>query len=219
MNIRMNASAPTPHALLIVDDHPVYREALGEALSKDFGPLGIDVKTASNASEGMSLVSESSQSWLVLLDVLMPGLSGLAGIKVFKSMSNVAHVVSISGLDADVWEPRAVAAGSTLFLSKNSTSAAIFKKIKGLYNEVQGQSVPSPIAAQSEYRLTQRQLEVLTLISMGHPNKIIADLLDIKEQTVKIHINQIFKELRVFNRTQAVLKAQKLMLTPNTPVA
>jgi DNA-binding NarL/FixJ family response regulator len=84
---------------------------------------------------------------------------------------------------------------------------------------VQGQSAPSPMAAQSEYRLTQRQLEVLTLISMGHPNKIIADLLDIKEQTVKIHINQIFKELRVFNRTQAVLKAQKLMLTPNTPVS
>jgi DNA-binding NarL/FixJ family response regulator len=219
MNIRMNASAPTPHALLIVDDHPVYREALGEALSKDFGPLGIDVKTASNASEGMTLVSESAQSWLVLLDVLMPGLSGLAGIKVFKSMPNVAHVVSISGLDADVWEPRAVAAGSTLFLSKNSTSAAIFKKIKGLYNEVQGESAPSPMAAQSEYRLTQRQLEVLTLIAMGHPNKVIADLLDIKEQTVKIHINQIFKELRVFNRTQAVLKAQKLMLTPNTPVS
>jgi hypothetical protein len=219
MNIRMNASAPTPHALLIVDDHPVYREALGEALSKDFGPLGIDVKTASNASEGMTLVSESAQSWLVLLDVLMPGLSGLAGIKVFKSMPNVVHVVSISGLDADVWEPRAVAAGSTLFLSKNSTSAAIFKKIKGLYNEVQGESAPSPMAAQSEYRLTQRQLEVLTLIAMGHPNKVIADLLDIKEQTVKIHINQIFKELRVFNRTQAVLKAQKLMLTPNTPVS
>jgi DNA-binding NarL/FixJ family response regulator len=219
MNIRMNASAPTPHALLIVDDHPVYREALGEALSKDFAPLGIEVKTASNASEGMTLVTESSQSWIVLLDVLMPGLSGLAGIKVFKSLPNVAHVVSISGLDVEVWEPRAVAAGSTLFLSKNSTSAAIFKKIKGLYNEVQGESTPSPLAEQSEYRLTQRQLEVLTLISMGHPNKIIADLLDIKEQTVKIHINQIFKELRVFNRTQAVLKAQKLMMTPNTPAS
>ena len=60
-----------------------------------------------------------------------------------------------------------------------------------------------------EFRLSQRQLEVLQLISLGHPNKIIADYLDIKEQTVKIHINQIFKELRVFNRTQAVLKAQK----------
>lgn len=53
---------------------------------------------------------------------------------------------------------------------------------------------------------------MLQLISLGHPNKIIADLLEIKEQTVKIHINQIFKELRVFNRTQAVLKAQKYQL-------
>ncbi len=63
-----------------------------------------------------------------------------------------------------------------------------------------------------DFRLTQRQLEVLNLISQGHPNKLIADYLDISEQTVKIHINQIFKELRVFNRTQAVLKAQKHQL-------
>ncbi len=63
-----------------------------------------------------------------------------------------------------------------------------------------------------DFRLTQRQLEVLNLISQGHPNKLIADYLDISEPTVKIHINQIFKELRVFNRTQAVLKAQKHQL-------
>ena len=68
---------------------------------------------------------------------------------------------------------------------------------------------------QPDFRLTQRQLEVLHLISLGHPNKIIADYLEIKEQTVKIHINQIFKELRVFNRTQAVLKAQKYQLLSN----
>lgn len=215
----MNAPSPPPHSLLIIDDHPVYCEALGEALAKAFGPLGIEVQTASHANEGMTLVNESQKTWVILLDVLMPGLSGLAGIKVFKSMANVAHVVSISGLDADVWEPRAVAAGSTLFLSKNNTSAAIFKKIQGLYTESLGQEAASTLAVNSDYRLTQRQLEVLTLISMGHPNKIIADLLDIKEQTVKIHINQIFKELRVFNRTQAVLKAQKLLLTTGTPQA
>ena len=164
MNIFMNTSGSTSHALLIVDDHPVYREALGEALSRDFSPLGIDVRTACNASEGMTCVSGSSQSWLVLLDVLMPGLSGLAGIKVFKSMANVAHVVSISGLDADVWEPRAVAAGASLFLSKNHTSAAIFKKLKSLYNDVDGMNPIPSVNASSEYRLTQRQLEVLTLI-------------------------------------------------------
>lgn len=215
----MNVSAPLQHALLIIDDHPVYREALGEALAKEFSALGVAVKTASNASEGMTLVDESKLSWIVLLDMLMPGLSGLAGIKVFRSKSNVAHVVSISGLDPDIWEPRAVSAGAALFLSKNNTSAAIFKRIKTLYNDTQWLEPQSPMNASSEYWLTQRQLEVLTLISMGHPNKIIADLLDIKEQTVKIHINQIFKELRVFNRTQAVLKAQKLLLPTVTPHA
>jgi DNA-binding NarL/FixJ family response regulator len=55
-------------------------------------------------------------------------------------------------------------------------------------------------------------LEVLDLVAQGHPNKIIANYLGISEQTVKIHINQIFKELRVFNRTQAMLKAQKYQL-------
>ncbi len=55
---------------------------------------------------------------------------------------------------------------------------------------------------------------MLDLISQGHPNKVIADYLDISEQTVKIHINQIFKELRVFNRTQAVLKALRHQLLP-----
>jgi DNA-binding NarL/FixJ family response regulator len=177
----------------------------------------VAVKTASNASEGMTLVDESNHSWIVLLDMLMPGLSGLAGIKVFSSKPNVAHVVSISGLDSDAWEPRSVSAGAALFLSKNNTSAAIFKRIKTLYNETQWHEPQSPLNTTSEYRLTQRQLEVLTLISMGHPNKIIADLLEIKEQTVKIHINQIFKELRVFNRTQAVLKAQKLLIPTVTP--
>lgn len=215
----MNASTPLQHALLIIDDHPVYREALGEALTKEFAPLGVDVKTASNASEGMTLVDESNQSWIILLDMLMPGLSGLAGIKVFRSKPNVAHVVTISGLDSDIWEPRTVSAGSALFLSKNNTSAVIFKQLKALYNGTQWHYPQGASTDTIEYRLTQRQLEVLTLISMGHPNKIIADLLEIKEQTVKIHINQIFKELRVFNRTQAVLKAQKLLLPAVSPLA
>ena len=208
----MNPSASAPNSLLIIDDHPVYREALGEMLHKEFSPLGIQVCTASNASEGMELVEQSHQQWVVLLDVLMPGLSGLAGIKVFRNKPQVVHVVSISGLDAQAWEPKAIAAGATLFLSKNNTSAAIFKRLKTLFDGNRPLSLSPDNSETTEFRLTQRQLEVLTLISLGHPNKLIADLLEIKEQTVKIHINQIFKELRVFNRTQAVLKAQKHQL-------
>ncbi|CAN1523856.1 CitB Response regulator containing a CheY-like receiver domain and an HTH DNA-binding domain [Burkholderiaceae bacterium] len=201
-----------PQALLIIDDHPVYREALAEILLKQFSTLGIDIKTASNANDGITLVDASEKNWVILLDVLMPGLNGLAGIKVFKQKHNVAHVVSISGLDTQIWEPKVVAAGATLFLSKNYTSLNIFQKLKPLFEDFQSNKAQSVAIEDHKFRLTQRQLEVLQLIALGHPNKIIADYLDIKEQTVKIHINQIFKELRVFNRTQAVLKAQKHQL-------
>lgn len=202
-------------ALLIIDDHPVYREALGEILTREFKNSGIAVFTASNAGEGLELVDAMDKFWVVLLDVKMPGLSGLAGIKVFKQRPNVEQVVSISGLEVSTWEHRAVAAGATLFLSKNNSSLNIYNQLKTLFENNPKFSAVTFDEERPEFRLTHRQLEVLRLISLGHPNKIIADQLEIKEQTVKIHINQIFRELRVFNRTQAVLKSQKYQLLGN----
>lgn len=208
----MNASHQK--SLLVIDDHPVYRDALSEKLTREFSGDDIEVAIAANANEGLDRVGQSSKSWVVLLDILMPGLSGLAGIKVFKSIPNVVHVVAISGLDEHAWEPRAVSAGATLFLSKNSTAESIIRKLKPLLSSQDPQQADKGSHEPARFRLTKRQLEVLDLIALGHPNKIIADLLEISEQTVKIHINQIFKELRVFNRTQAVLKAQKNQMLP-----
>ncbi len=203
----MNAN--TSKSLLIIDDHPVYRDALREKLSSEFSKQGIEVVVASNANDGLSLLGQSHQTWVVLLDLLMPGLSGLAGVKVFKNIANVEHVVSISGLDVNIWEPKTASAGASLFLSKDSTANFIILKLKPLLAINAGYVGIREGVEPKEFRLTQRQLEVLDLIAQGHPNKIIADYLDISEQTVKIHINQIFKELRVFNRTQALIKAQK----------
>ena len=198
------------NGLLIVDDHPVYREALTEKLGADFKPLGVQVVGAASAHEGLEVLTETPLRWTVLLDIQMPGLSGLAVIKAFRNQPPVSHVVAISGLDEKLWEPRTVNAGATLFLSKNNTSQFIFQKLAQLMRGASpewGKADNTP--ALPLFRLTDRQREVLSLIALGHPNKIIAHLLEISEQTVKIHINQIFKELRVFNRTQAVLKAQK----------
>jgi DNA-binding NarL/FixJ family response regulator len=203
-------------SLLIIDDHPVYREALTERLQSQFAAEGIEVISASNAGDGLGLIDQADKKWVILLDILMPGLSGLACIKVFKNMAQVAHVVAISGLDENAWEPRSVAAGASLFLSKNNTSEHIIAKIRPLIDSEVDYISPAVRSGSNDFRLTKRQLEVLHLISLGHPNKIIADCLDIKEQTIKIHINQIFKELRVFNRTQAVLKAQKYQLLSNS---
>jgi DNA-binding NarL/FixJ family response regulator len=212
--------SPCAQSLLIIDDHPVYREALVERLTQEFQPKGIDVVGASNAAEGLDVLDRAHTNWVVLLDILMPGLSGVASIKVFKTKHNVSHIIAVSGLDENAWEPRAVAAGATLFLSKNSTSDRIISKIKPLLETGHDLKFLPKEVEPKEFRLTQRQLEVLQLIALGHPNKVIADYLDIKEQTIKIHINQIFKELRVFNRTQAVLKAQKhnLLATATSPI-
>jgi DNA-binding NarL/FixJ family response regulator len=202
--------AATHHkSLLIIDDHPVYRDALREKLSNEFFKDGIEVAVASNANDGLALLEQSTHRWVILLDVLMPGLSGLAGIKVFKNIPNVEHVVSISGLDVNAWEPKTASAGASLFLSKDSTADFIILKLRPLLATHTGYVAASTNIEPKEFRLTQRQLEVLDLIAQGHPNKVIADYLDISEQTVKIHINQIFKELRVFNRTQALIKAQR----------
>ena len=202
------------NGLLIVDDHPVYREALTEKLGTDFAALGVQVAGAASAHDGLEIIGQSSMWWTVLLDIQMPGLSGLAVIKVFKSQAQVDHVVAISGLDEKLWEPRTVNAGATLFLSKNHTSQFIFRRLDQLIRgtpkiESIHLADAEPSGPAHSFRLTDRQREVLSLIAQGHPNKIIAHFLEISEQTVKIHINQIFKELRVFNRTQAVLKAQK----------
>ena len=205
-------SAISNKSLLIVDDHPVYRDALSEKLAREFIVYGIEVAVASSANEGLDLIQHTNRNWIVLLDILMPGLSGLAGIKVFKERSNVQHVVAISGLDEHAWEQKTVAAGATMYLSKNSTAEFISRKLKPLMLQSPNSIEASENNEPKEFRLTQRQLEVLDLIAQGHPNKVIADYLGISEQTVKIHINQIFKELRVFNRTQAVLRAQKHQL-------
>lgn len=202
-------------SLLIIDDHPVYRDALGEKLTLEFIDDGVEVAVASSANEGLELIENTDKHWIVLLDILMPGLSGLAGIKVFKDLHNVQQVVAISGLDEHAWEPKTASAGASMFLSKNNTAEFIIRKLKPLLALQTNYVAKTENVEPKEFRLTQRQREVLDLISQGHPNKLIADFLDISEQTVKIHINQIFKELRVFNRTQAVLKAQKYQLLSN----
>jgi DNA-binding NarL/FixJ family response regulator len=207
-------NAVSKKSLLIIDDHPVYRDALSEKLARDLMADGIEVAVASSANEGLDLIQHTNKHWVILLDVLMPGLSGLAAIKVFKEQCNVQHVVAISGLDEHAWEPKTAAAGAALFLSKNSTAEFIIRQLKPLFDlEIQDAVGKQPLEPK-EFRLTQRQLEVLDLIAKGHSNKVIADYLDISEQTVKIHINLTFKELRVFNRTQAVLMAQKHQLLP-----
>jgi DNA-binding NarL/FixJ family response regulator len=198
-------------ALLIVDDHPVYRDALGDKFCSEFDKWKLPIKLAADTAEGLQILNTlSDHEWVVMLDILLQGLSGEDAITLFKSQSNVKHVVAISGLDEKEWKNRALSSGASAFISKNNVSQFICDQVKELM-EMPSQQLNIANEARLEFRLTSRQREVLQLIASGHPNKIIADRLAISEQTVKIHINQIFRELKVFNRTQAAVWAQKYL--------
>lgn len=198
-------------ALLIVDDHPVYRDALGDKFCSEFAKWQLPIELAADTVEGLQILhSLSDHEWVVVLDILLHGLSGEEAIALFKSQSNVKHVVAISGLDENEWKKRALNSGASAFISKNNVSQVICDQVKELMDMP---SQPDSLSSEAklEFRLTSRQREVLQLIASGYPNKIIADRLAISEQTVKIHINQIFRELKVFNRTQAAVWAQKYL--------
>jgi DNA-binding NarL/FixJ family response regulator len=199
-------------SILIVDDHPVYRDALAEKFHAEFGSQQFSIVLAADAKEGIAIVESSDdRHWTVILDVQLPGLSGKDAIAQFKQRPSVKHVVAISGLDEHAWRDVAISSGASSFISKNNTGQFICDQVKVLLH-MPADSQISPHTAAKEFRFTNRQKDVLKCMANGHPNKIIAELLAISEQTVKIHIGQIFRELKVTNRMQAVLKAQKYRL-------
>lgn len=200
----------TERGLLIVDSNPIYREALMEKLALDFSRPLVQIVDAGCAQEALDILCNSHLLWVVMLEIQMAGLSGLASIRAFHAQPQVMHVVCLSSLNAKLWEPRTIRAGASLFLSKDSSSATICRQLNRLMcMDPTKEGAPAAPDARPAFQLTSQQRDVLNLIAQGHANHTIAGLLEINEPTVKIHIHQIFKALRVFNRTQAIHRAQK----------
>ena len=205
MNSLVNAMSPI--SILIIDDHPVYRDALTEKLSLDFNSRGISLLGVSSLEEAKGLLERANTHWVVLLDLKLPNSDPIDNIKTLLGMDTVKHLVVISGLDEDAWELACINAGADVFISKNNTSNFIYSKICELLNIGDFRAISNGLVS-----MTNRQLEVLKLIVFGTSNKLIADKLGISEQTVKIHVSAIFRLLNVSNRTQAVYKAKILRL-------
>jgi len=102
--ITRNMYVTPSQSLLIIDDHPIYREALVERLSQEFQAQGIEVLGASSAAEGLEILDHGHKQWIILLDILMPGLSGVESINTFKTKHIVDEVVAGSRLADNAWE-------------------------------------------------------------------------------------------------------------------
>lgn len=208
--------------ILLADDHDLFRAGLGMVL----GELEADTQLLQAASLTDALVCAQAESDLdlALLDLNMPAMNGTTGLQQFRTQFPQVPVVIVSGSD-DLADVQAVLnQGASGFIHKSTAPSVMLSALRlvlagGIYvppHAMRQETAPAPTAPIArkgwEARLTARQLEVLQLLALGKPNKVIARELDLSEGTVKIHLSAIFRVLDVNNRTEAVLAAQHLSL-------
>ena len=196
--------------LLIVDDHPVVREGLSGMLSSqpDFEVIG----QVNNGAETV-VFHEQHQPDVTLMDLRMPNMDGVAAIQRIREKRPSANILVLTTYDSDADIVRAIEAGATGYLLKDTPREELFRAIRAA---ARGESVLAPavaarlmtrLRAPAAENLSAREIEVLQLVAKGHSNREIGRALHISTATVKTHLIHIFDKLGVDDRTAAVTVA------------
>jgi len=206
--------------VLIIEDHPLYKQALVSLMRMSFPE--VNIAGGGSVDDAVAFLSTQKTAVLrksvVMLDLGLPGLSGLELVDRINAEYPDVQMVVVSGSDDALRVGACLGAGVSAFVSKTTPPDLIVELIgralRGHLTEQQWLSAEGPRSLDGLQRvhLTSRQLEVLGLICQGMTNKQIADKLNIIEATAKAHVSAIFKELGVVSRTQALLAAQRLGL-------
>lgn len=208
-----------PHTLrlLIVDDHPVVRSGVAGLLD-----LEDDLEIVGEAADGeaaVRMVGELAPD-VVLMDLRMPGLDGVSATRQIRADHPATQVLILTTYDTDSEIVRAVEAGATGYLLKDTPRAEL---VDGVRRAARGETVlAGSVAAKlmSQVRrpateaLTAREIEVLQLVSVGMSNVQIGKTLFIGEATVKTHLIRTFNKLEVSDRTHAVTVAMERGILP-----
>ena len=196
--------------LLIVDDHPVVREGLAGMLASQ--PDFDVVAQASDGSQAITLDAQL-QPDVILMDLRMPGTDGVTAIQAIKEARESANILVLTTYDSDADIVRAIEAGATGYLLKDTPRDELYRAIRAA---ARGESVLAPavaarlmtrMRAPAEESLSAREIEVLQLVAKGKSNKEIGKALHISTATVKTHLIHVFDKLGVKDRTSAVTVA------------
>lgn len=196
--------------VLIADDHPVVRAGLQAMLAgqPDFELVG-------EATTGVEAVAMAAQLHpdVVLIDLRMAELDGAGATAQIRAQQPKMPVLVLTTYDSNADILRAIEAGATGYLLKDTPRDELFAAIRTVS---QGKAVLAPVVATRllrqrqmpvEERLSARELEVLTLVARGASNKEIARTVHLSEATVKSHLIHVFEKLGVSDRTAAVTVA------------
>ena len=205
---------------LIIDDHPLFREALQSAVELAW-PDSATVETAS-LNEAVAVLEADPSFDLALLDLNLPGVRGIDGLMLLRARFPRLPVVVVSGHEDTAIVRRVAALGASGFVPKSTRKAELADAIRRVLNgEVvppAGHAVNDDDAERREKStllqrfatLTPQQFRVLGMLRDGKLNKQIAWELQVGETTVKAHVSEILRKLGVASRTQAVIEASKL---------
>jgi len=204
----MNTSSK-PIRILLVDDHPLLRLGI-TALAADERDMQF-VAEACNGREAVELFRKHRPD-ITLMDLQMPEMNGIDAMTIIRDEFPEARFVVLTTYTGDVQVLRALKAGARAYLLKSLLRKELLDTIRAVHA---GQKrIPPEIAAQladhaADDSLTTREIDVLRLIATGLANKIVADELDITEETVKGHVKNILSKLDANDRTHAVTIAIK----------
>ncbi|HLL67452.1 MAG TPA: response regulator transcription factor [Micromonosporaceae bacterium] len=196
--------------VLLVDDHPVVREGLRGMLEAE--PDLSVVGEAGSGDEAVALARALAPE-VILMDLRMPGLDGAAATRQILAGGAPARVIVLTTYDTDADILRAVEAGASGYLLKDTSRADLARAIRAA---ARGETVLAPSVAGHLLRharspappaLSGRELEVLGLVAEGRTNAEIGRALHISEATVKTHLLRTFNKLDVSDRTAAVTTA------------
>lgn len=210
-----------PSTFIVADDHPMVREALTLALRGAFP--GAAVAPAASFDETSAAIATHPEVDLVILDLDMPGMQGLAGVAALRSAHPAAPLVIVSATRNPAAMRQAVEMGAAGFIPKSAPMEEIIASVQAvLRGEVVlpagagDDTLPASDAdlAARAASLTPQQHRVFALMSEGKPNKIIAFDMQIGEATVKAHVTEILRKMGVHSRSQAIVLAQRLALEP-----
>ncbi|MBU4489128.1 MAG: response regulator transcription factor [Actinobacteria bacterium] len=204
-----------PIKVMIVDDHNLVREGLKAVFAQR---IEIEIIAESGSGEEAVEIAAEIEPDVILMDVSMPGMNGIQATRLIREANPEVKIVILTMLNQVGYVYEAVKAGATGYMLKSTSSDDLVEAIQAVH---EGKALLHPDATAQllkefvtladkrtrDYGLSNREMEVLQLLSEGKTNKQIAKDLWISEQTVKTHVTHIFDKLGTSHRTETVAQA------------
>jgi DNA-binding NarL/FixJ family response regulator len=190
--------------VLSVDDHHIVRDGLAQIIGRHS-----DMEVIGSVATGEEAVSvyERQHPDLVLMDLQLRTISGLEAIRAIRAKDPEARIIVLTMYEGDEHIYQALAAGATTYLLKDTLSDDLIRVMREVYAGLR--PVRAEVQARLDERathpsLTPREVQVMQLVAHGKRNKEIASSLTISEETVQVHLKNIFSKLHVNDRTAAL---------------